>query len=175
MSGPAPQPTALRLLRGNPGKRAINRNEPVFTGTPQCPSWLTPTAQAEWDRVTDDLRAMDMLRGVDAASLAAYCQAFARWQQAEETVTKEGQTISEPIVNKSGDVVGYKVKRHPVTTIAKDERAAMLRAAALFGFDPSSRSRINLGDVPPVDSFDQFMKSAGSTIESKKKYKEISG
>lgn len=134
MPGPPPKPTALKELGGNAGKRKINRREPQFTGAPKCPSWLTANAKKEFKRVTKELDALNMLRAVDTASLAAYCQAFARWQSAEQQIDREGQTVAEPVLNKANEVVGHKVKRHPATTIAKDERAAIHRAAALFGW-----------------------------------------
>lgn len=157
MPGPAPKPTALKKLHGNPGKRALNGTEPRFSGTPKCPEWLTKNAKAEWKRVVKELESLDLLRSVDSSALASYCQSFARWQSAEEIVDAEGQTVQEPITNKAGDVVGFKTKRHPATIIAKDERAAMHRAASLFGFDPASRSRISLPEVPQQDPFEQFM------------------
>lgn len=157
MRGRKPTPTAVKQLRGNPGKRALNKHEPQFSGTPTCPSWLNRLAKKEWKRVTNELSALNMLRTVDTATLASYCQSYARWQMAEQTVEAEGQTIREPIVNKSGEIIGNKIKRHPATTIAKDEKAALLRAASLFGFDPSSRARIDLGDAPTVDPFEAFM------------------
>lgn len=98
-----------------------------------------------------------MLRSVDSAALASYCQSFARWVQAEETVTREGQTINEPVVNRAGDVVGYKIKRHPSTIIAKDEKTSMMAAAARFGFDPSSRTRIHVGEPMASDPFADFL------------------
>src|SRR3979411_433277 len=131
MPGPAPKPTQLKLLQGNPGKRKLNPTEPKFAGTPACPTWLTKAAKAEWKRVVAELSALDMLRSVDSAALAAYCQSYARWRSAEEIVDKEGQTVNEPVLNKMGEVVGYKTKRHPATTIAKDALASMLRASAL--------------------------------------------
>jgi P27 family predicted phage terminase small subunit len=162
MPGRLPKPTALKLLQGNPGKRPINKREPKFSGCPICPTWITKSAKSEWKRVVAELAALDMLRSVDTASLAAYCQSYARWRQAEETVDREGQTVQEPIVSKTGAVLGYKTKRHPATTIAKDALASMLRAAALFGFDPSSRSRLNVGEANTEDPFDAFMKSCGT-------------
>ena len=84
MPGPAPKPTALKLVQGNPGKRALNKSEPKFGGTPKCPDWLTPDAKAEWKRVVKELSALDMLRGVDSSALAAYCQNYSRWKSAEQ-------------------------------------------------------------------------------------------
>ena len=162
MPGPPPKPTALKKVQGNPGKRKLNKSEPQFAGAPKCPAWLTSTAKKEWKRVVTDLAALDMLRSVDSAALAAYCQSYARWQSAEAIVDREGQTVQEPIINKSGAVVGHKTKRHPATTIAKDALTSMLRASALFGFDPSSRSRISMGEPSQVDPFEQFMQGLGA-------------
>lgn len=157
MAGRKPLPAAVKAERGNPGKRKINEKEPQFSGSPTCPDFLTPVAKAEWNRVTTELAALNMLRSVDSAALASYCLSYARWISAEETVTEEGQTISEPVLNKAGKVVGHKIKRHPATTIAKDEKAAMHRAAALFGFDPSSRTRLSVGEPQQADPFEAFM------------------
>ena len=110
------------------------------------PEWLAPDAKTEWKRVVKELASLDMLRGVDSSALASHCQSYARWKSAERLIDCEGQTINEPMTNKAGEVVGYKVKRHPATTISKDALATMLRASALFGFDPSSRSRLSVGD-----------------------------
>jgi P27 family predicted phage terminase small subunit len=157
MPGRKPLPAAVKQERGNPGKRKINESEPAFTGMPICPAFLTPTARNEWDRITAELAALNMLRSVDTAALASYCLSYARWMSAEETVTKDGQTIKEPIVSKAGKVLGHKIKRQPATTIAKDEKAAMHRAAALFGFDPSSRTRLSTGEPQAQDPFEAFM------------------
>jgi P27 family predicted phage terminase small subunit len=162
MPGPPPKPTALRLVEGNPGKRKLNKNEPRFGGTPACPVWLSPDAKTEWKRVVKELSALDMLRSVDSSALAAYCQSYSRWQSAERIIDCEGQTVNEPITNKAGEVIGHKTKRHPATTIAKDSLASMLRASALFGFDPSSRSRLSVGEPLKADPFAEFMKGTGT-------------
>jgi len=162
MPGPAPKPTALKLVQGNPGKRKLNCKEPTFSGAPVCPPWITDVAKQEWNRIILELAALDMLRAVDSASLAAYCLSYARWRSAEEIVTAEGQTVQEPVLTKSGEIIGFKVKRHPATSIAKDALAAMLRASSLFGFDPSSRSRLQVGEPAKIDPFEEFMQGMGA-------------
>jgi P27 family predicted phage terminase small subunit len=157
MRGRKPKPSALKRAQGNPGGRKLNTTEPAFSGTPTCPNWLNVIARAEWDRVVQELSALNMVCGVDSASLASYCQSYSRWQTAEQIVDCEGQTVQEPIVSKAGEIVGHKTKSHPATVIAKDAQAAMLRSAALFGFDPSSRSRLSVGDGAQKDPFTEFM------------------
>lgn len=52
MAGRKPKPTALKELEGNPGKRKLNKKEPMpGKGMPDCPKWLLPDAQEEWKRL----------------------------------------------------------------------------------------------------------------------------
>lgn len=153
MAGRKPKPTAIKELHGNPGKRAVNKKEPKYGGKVKMPKWVPKEAKDEFKRVVEIVGEMELLTATDQAALEAYCVSYARWRTAEAIVDAEGQTVNEPIVNKAGDIVGHKIKRHPATIIAKDERLSMLRAASLFGFDPSSRSRIQLpnGEEAPKD------------------------
>jgi P27 family predicted phage terminase small subunit len=151
MSNPR-KPLAISLLHGNPGKRPLNRNEPSFKGHPKCPTWLHSLAKAEWKRITSEVAHLDLLKGSDQASLAAYCQSYARWVQAEKQVTAEGQLVREPVVTRSGTVTGYRWKKHPAVAIAKDERAAMIASGRLFGLSPSSRAAIHAPVSDPLAS-----------------------
>ena len=53
MRGRKPVPTALKILRGNPGKRAINREEPAPGSLPSEPpeELLDDVCRGEWARV----------------------------------------------------------------------------------------------------------------------------
>jgi P27 family predicted phage terminase small subunit len=166
MAGRKPKPTAIRELHGNVGHRPINKNEPKFSGVPVCPTWLPGSAKTEWNRIVTQLEELDMLKATDQQALAAYCVAFSRWQTAERIVNREGQTVKEPVLDKTGTVIGHKVKRHPATIIAKDERTSMLKAASLFGFDPSSRSRVQIPEkkeTPEHDNFDDDLYAEDSS------------
>jgi phage terminase small subunit len=45
LRGPAPKPTAIKRLEGNPGKRKLNEMEPKMTvGVPECPDHLDDVA-----------------------------------------------------------------------------------------------------------------------------------
>jgi P27 family predicted phage terminase small subunit len=149
------KPLAIALLHGNPGKRSLNRNEPKFRGRPKCPSWLSALAKKEFKRVLAETDHLDLLKASDQAALEAYCVAYARWITAEEIVEREGQIIREPIVTRSGNVSGFRWKKNPAVTIAKDERAAMLSAGRLFGLSPASRATIH-APMPdqPIDDND---------------------
>lgn len=87
--GRPPKPTHLKVLEGNPGKRAINKNEPKPQAkAPSCPAHLDKEAKAEWRRISKQLLQLGLLTEVDRAALAAYCQAWSRWVYAEEKISQ---------------------------------------------------------------------------------------
>src|SRR5439155_23962240 len=70
--GPAPTPTALRILRGNPGRRPLPLNEPrAPLGPPPPPPELSTAALAEGNRLTPTLGSLPPAR--DPAVLARPC------------------------------------------------------------------------------------------------------
>ena len=82
--GRKPKPTAIKVLEGNPGKRELNQNEPKpEKKAPRCPAWLEPEAKKEWRRTAKRLRASRHPNGGCMAAFAGYCQAYARWKEAE--------------------------------------------------------------------------------------------
>ena len=92
--GRKPKPTALKELEGNPGKRPLNTHEPQpEKKAPSCPKWLEPEARKEWRRLAPYMERIGILTEADRTAFASYCQAYARWKDAEEFMTRSGQTI----------------------------------------------------------------------------------
>ena len=53
MAGRKLKPTAMKELEGNPGKRKLNKKEPMLgNGMPDCPKWLLPNAKEERRAIT---------------------------------------------------------------------------------------------------------------------------
>ena len=65
--GPKPTPTALKILRGNPGHRPINADEPQPKPAKSLrpPAWLDPKAARIWRELGPRLHALGLL--TDAA------------------------------------------------------------------------------------------------------------
>lgn len=136
--GPKPKPTALRRLAGNPGKRAWNHHEPVPPDEmPTCPEHLNAAAREEWERLAPVLYEMGVVTLVDRAALAAYCQCYGRWVEAEEKMK------GTPVLLKTAS--GY-VQQSPWLSIANKQLELMGRYMAELGLTPAARSRIA---VPP--------------------------
>jgi phage terminase small subunit len=77
LRGPAPKPTAIKKIEGNPGKRKLNAKEPVLPpGVPACPDHLDKIARLEWARVSKLLIGMKVLTEADYIALGNLCQAY---------------------------------------------------------------------------------------------------
>ena len=135
--GRKPTPTAIKELEGNPGKRPLNDAEPrPQKKAPACPKWLDAEAKKEWRRLAKTMEAMGVLTEVDMAAFAGYCQAYARWKQAEERITDRGLVMRTPS--------GY-AQQVPYISIAQQYLRLMNQFAEQFGLTPAARSRIIAG------------------------------
>lgn len=133
-SGRKPKPTALKVLEGNPGKRPLNTKESKpKSNAPKCPTWLEAEAKKEWRRMSKQLEMLGLLTEVDMAAFAGYCQAYARWKEAEEFISKHGSIIKTPN--------GY-LQQIPQVNIASNYLKLMSKFCEQFGLTPSARSRI---------------------------------
>jgi len=132
--GRKPKPNALKILEGNPGKRPIG--EELIKAPPDdfdCPSWLNRYAKEEWARLAPALRAQGVLTMLDVNAFAAYCEAYARWRDAEEHIEKYGATFETPS--------GY-IQQTPYVAIANKAIKDMQSFCNEFGLTPASRARI---------------------------------
>lgn len=137
MATPKPQPTALRILRGNPGKRRINHREPQHGPLPvACPAELTdPVARAEWDRVAPSMILCGQVTTLDRASLIGYCQKWAQWQALEQ------EAAGHPFIVRSPN--GYPLP-NPALCMANKAFNLLLKAASELGMTPAGRSRVSV-------------------------------
>ena len=139
--GRKPKPTALKMLEGNPGGRPLNEAEPKpQKKAPRCPTWLEDEAKREWKRMAKVLEQLGLLTEMDMAAFAGYCQAYARWKEAEEFLTQHGSMVRTPN--------GY-LQQVPQVSIAQTNMKIMLKFCEQFGLTPSARSRIVGGEGAP--------------------------
>lgn len=132
--GRKPKPTVVKMLEGNPGKRSLNTNEPKpERRAPSCPEWLEEEAKIEWARMAKQMEYLGILTEIDMAAFAGYCQAYARWKEAEEFLTQHGTIVK----TKSGYW-----QQVPQVSIAQTYLKIMNKFCEQFGLTPSSRSRI---------------------------------
>ena len=169
MRGRKPQPTKLKILRGNPGRRALNRQEPVPpAGRPVMPEWIGRLKHGAecWSWLVDKLDEMKILSQADGKTLELYCATWSEWRQATEFVAahgmtypiRAGQTTTKGKVHK-GAIKG--VGMFPEVAIARSRAELLSRLGAELGLTPSSRTRIKVPEVPKESPLEKFLRGSG--------------
>mgnify|MGYP003652841120 CR=1 FL=1 len=154
MRGRKPKPTAVKRLAGNPGKRKLNKREPITKVSPDAfdlpPSELAhdPTALKEWSRLAPMLKQARQITDSDRSALIAVCLEWSTYLQAIDEVRKSTMLIltqnGYPIMN-------------PYLTIASKALAGCYKLWPELGLTPSSRSRIQvLPDEQESDPWAEF-------------------
>ncbi len=158
--GRKPKPPALKILEGNPGKRRIETDIPQPDDRiPTCPHWLEEAAKVEWMRVAPELNRLGLLTRVDRAALAAYCQSYARWQEAETILSSEGITCE--YTNKNGST---NTTLRPEVLVAKQYLQFLRAFCSEFGLTPSSRARMVLPKDEEDDEENDFRRLLGGKL-----------
>ena len=134
MPRPKPTPTKLKALKGNPGKRPLNKDEPEFTEIDdKPPGSLGKIGMAEWVRVVDEMRESGVLTKVDEKILWGYCHHFSIAERAVNEMAKTKLILKSPN--------GYPIQ-NPYLSIQNKSLSMMKSFAAELGITPSSRSGI---------------------------------
>jgi P27 family predicted phage terminase small subunit len=129
----------LKVVQGKPGHRALPENEPMpeaLEAPPEPPVHLSGLARAEWDRTYPVLARNRLITEADVTAFSAYCQAYGRWQEAEELVSKQGIMILSP--------TNFPMQ-HPALAVANKAMEQIAKFCAEFGMTPSSRTRVQVG------------------------------
>jgi phage terminase small subunit len=100
--GPAPKPSGIRVLEGNPAKRALPADEPKPLGcAPDMPRYLDSEARREWKRLVPILLAMRVLTEADGVALGNLCQAISILGRAHKDMRKATKAGSSGLLMKT--------------------------------------------------------------------------
>lgn len=151
--GPPPQPTALSLVKGNPGKRAINQREPKAAGKlGSPPDWLDARGKAAWRGLATIIGDMRLESASDRKALELLVAAYQEFRDADDLVREEGLTYSRSTAQ------GEEIKSaHPAVAIRADAMRRVHRLLLEFGLTPSARSRVHAGEGEKVDPLSAFL------------------
>jgi P27 family predicted phage terminase small subunit len=144
--GPAPKPTALKLLEGSRTDR-INLNEPKYPDFDDGPpANLGAVGKALWLKLVPILKGAGVLTAGDALALELLCGDY--------EITRG---LEEPPPGAAEDA---KTARLALRSADK-ARDRVRRWLSEFGMTPSSRSRIKAtAAAEPEDRLDAFLKGA---------------
>ena len=148
MKGRKPTPTSLKIIRGNPGKRSLSKDEPTPEAVcPPPPAVLSSAAKKHWRIVVKQLFEADLMTNLDIDALTIYCEAYARWVLAGEAIREEGAIITQ----KSHDGSTEYLKQNPWLMIQQKSFDQMKGMLVEFGMSPSSRTRVRTVDKKQPD------------------------
>jgi P27 family predicted phage terminase small subunit len=136
LRGPAPKPTSLVLLEGNPGRRPINRKEPKPRDkAPKCPEHLDERAKQEWKVLVPILKRMRVLSEADGIMLGNLCQAYSLLVKSQTKLNESGPLFKAPS--------GYPMA-NPLIGIINGCLETITKISREFGLTPASRTRIQV-------------------------------
>lgn len=135
MPGPPPKPTALKVLAGNPGKRALNDQEPKPVAKCSPPAWLPPDVLEEWRRQAPALERLGLLTEIDGEAFATLCTLSVAMQNEANS--------EEPSVSK-------------LLFLSKELRGLWSR----FGMTPADRARVKVEKPKPETKLSRFNRGA---------------
>jgi P27 family predicted phage terminase small subunit len=152
--GPRPQPTTLRILRGNPGKRPINKSEPQPpTDGIVMPQHLGQVAAGRWAQLLPLLQSVKVMTRADIEALARYCDTYEWWLATRAKLKAEGDTY--PILNDGGQV--KYIAQRPEVSIAHKLAQQLRQLEQDFGLNPSARTSLNVETTQQETSDDAQM------------------
>ncbi|MEU3600893.1 phage terminase small subunit P27 family [Streptomyces sp. NPDC006798] len=155
--GPAPKPTALRVLHGD-RKDRINTAEPQpDDGDVVPPEWLGEAALKVWHALADDLISKGVLTSWDTEAYANWCDAVARRRDAAEHVAAEGAVVEHPVFNKNGDQTGARMGKNPWLLALDAADAQVQRYGARFGLTPSDRAQLKIGGTAEAGGAERLL------------------
>lgn len=139
--GPRPEPTQLKVLRGNPGRRPVNKKEPQPSSDGVVmPSHLGEVARAKWQDILPLLQAVKVMTRADVEALARYCDTYEWWISTRAVLKKDGDTY--PILNDAGEI--KYIAQRPEVSIAHKLAAQLRQLESDFGLSPAARSSLKV-------------------------------
>jgi P27 family predicted phage terminase small subunit len=139
--GKRPEPTKLKILRGNPGCRPINKAEPQPPADGVVmPSHLGEVAAGKWSELLPLLQAVKVMTRADIEALARYCDTYEWWLATRAKLKKEGDTY--PILNDKGEV--KYIAQRPEVSIANKLATQLRQLESDFGLSPAARTSLKV-------------------------------
>lgn len=109
---------------------------------PRCPKHLDRVARNEWRRLAASMHEAGVLTIADRAALAAYCQAYSRWVEAEEKLKETPMLLKTP---------SSYVQQSPWLNIVNKQLEIMGRFMSELGLTPVARTRLARDDAAKHD------------------------
>lgn len=142
MAGRPTKPTALKLVEGNRGKRALGKQEPdpTYLQDLSAPTWLSPAAKTVWDEIAPRLSKAKLLTEVDVQTLAMGCVALAQYRKAVQATGEH--LVKSKIVEIQGNPVESGEHINPWQFVQSMSFKQAMAVFERFGMSPAARTKI---------------------------------
>lgn len=147
--GRTPQPTSLKVVRGNPGQRPLNLAEPQAPAADlTAPAVLDPEGLEVWNEMAPLLARMGVFTQADRRLLTRYCLLQEQFSHVVKHVRENGMTQLTQTGYSQLTAEGALFKGLP---------SELLRIEQQFGMTPASRSTLKVShaaaDENPLTAF----------------------
>lgn len=138
-----PKPTALKVIEGNRGKRATNKQEPdpTYLIDLDPPEWLHASAAKVWREVAPKLAVAKLLTEVDVQTLAMGCIALDQYRRAAAKAD-DNLVKSKIVLDDEGKPVEAGEHINPWTMVQSMAFKQAMAVLQQFGMSPAARTRI---------------------------------
>jgi len=151
------KPTALKLIAGNPGKRALPKHEPRFQhGVGQPPESLDSVGVQCWQRLAILLDRTGVLTQPDEYALERMCDAYSEIAACKELIDRDGRTYTT-----TGSDGNKLIKQNPAVTQLRAADTLFRLYLTEFGLTPSARSKVHANPDEDADQMARFFPSPG--------------
>lgn len=140
------KPRALKIVQDNPGKRPIEEEINFTRGLPAKPEELSEDAAYLWDLIIEQMNGIGLLKPVDAPSLEAVCETFARWREAVRFRRERGLFAK----NSQG------VVRAPWVSIEESASREFRSWCAEYGLTPAAEKNVAGADEAGPGAINPF-------------------
>jgi len=152
--GRRPQPTKLKIMRGDPGKRNAKKKlksepQPELSALDAPPS-LSEVALAVWRRKAPALARCGILTVSDRDALERYCHTTEMWHECRESIKANGLSSATAAGGSKGN---------PEVAALRGFSADLLAIEREFGMTPSARSGMVVNREEEADPLDEFIRA----------------
>lgn len=138
MRGRKPEPTKMRLARGNPSRLPVNENEPapIPLDSSDAPTDMTKAQQKVWLKIVPLLKVNGVLSQTDIASIRRYCELTVTYNDCLKSCNKAGVTQEQETR------YGIRTLINPAFNAMNKAATQLLRLEQEFGLTPASRTKV---------------------------------